>query len=117
MDVAALALFAYLPSPEGIFEFPKSVHLMFPSPNEILDYYCNTRGYMRHFDRNRREDIFSVYLATLCLERAVLTILDLVNKALKTREVSSTDSRVFASVDQIASRGLELLLSRQKAKV
>lgn len=69
--------------------------------------YCNTRGYMRHLERSRREDIFSVYLAAMCLQRATITIAEL---AAVLREhpdgLPYADSRNVAFADQISQRGL-----------
>ncbi|EPY21293.1 hypothetical protein STCU_08611 [Strigomonas culicis] len=118
LDVAALSLFHFIPSPEGLYDAPKSVKLIFPTPGEIMDYYCTFRGYMRHMDRVRREDIFNVYLAALCLQRATRIVVNLAGiMQANNNMLDAAENRNIAFADQMARRGIELLLRRQKAKV
>uniref|UniRef100_A0A146LND6 Uncharacterized protein n=1 Tax=Lygus hesperus TaxID=30085 RepID=A0A146LND6_LYGHE len=118
VDVAHLALSSYLPPPEGVYGLGKHIRELFPTPQEILEMYCNTRGYMRHIERTRREDIFAVYCAALCLQRATITIAEL---AARQRDhvdgLPYADSRNIAFADQMAQRGLDLLAQRQQAKL
>lgn len=118
VDVSSLALFYYLPTPEGIFNANCNVQMLFPTPSTVLDMYCHTRGYMRHLNRSLREDIFNVYLASHCLDRATLAIAEL-SAALKGNrgDVANEDLRKVAFAEQIARRGLELLMQRKGSKM
>lgn len=118
VDVAHLALFNYIPAPEGIYGCHKEIQVLFPTAMGILDGYCNSRGYMRHLDRSRREDIFSVYLAALCLHRATLAVIELelvLRDAIEPQP--HLEGRSLAFAESIARRGLELLMKTQASRM
>lgn len=118
LDVANLALFNFLSAPEGIFGAPRNVQVLFPSPAEIVDSYCNKRGYFRQYDRYRRDDIFSVYLASLCLQKSVLTLAEVAGMLRSQRpDVHAAANRGIGLADQIAHRGIDLLLRRKEARL
>lgn len=117
VDVATAALFNYLSQPEGIYGAPRDIQMLFPTPSDILEMYCTTRGYMLHLDRRHRDDIFKVYLASLCLQRAVMLMTEVVTTQSPADSKRSVQSRNIAQVDQLAQRGLEILHSRNTAKL
>ncbi|KPA77770.1 hypothetical protein ABB37_06605 [Leptomonas pyrrhocoris] len=117
IDVATAAMFSFLSQPEGIYGAPRDIQMLFPTPSDILEMYCTTRGYMQHFDRPHRDDIFKVYLASLCLQRAALVVTDLVTSNVPVDGNRSVHSRCIAQADQLAMRGLEILRSRNSAKL
>ncbi|GET87365.1 hypothetical protein, conserved [Leishmania tarentolae] len=117
VDVASAALFFFLRQPEGIYDASHDIQILFPSPSDILEMYCSTRGYMLHLDRHRRDDIFKVYLASLCLHRATMLITDIVSDSVSPYGKRYSDSRSIAQADQLATRGLDVLHSRTAAKL
>ncbi|KPI89340.1 hypothetical protein ABL78_1569 [Leptomonas seymouri] len=117
IDVATAAMFNFLSQPEGIYGSPQDIKMLFPTPSDILEMYCSTRGYMQHLDRRHRDDIFKVYLASLCLQRASMVMTELVTSSVPADGNRGAHSRSIAQVDQLAQRGLEILLSRKTAKL
>jgi aminoglycoside phosphotransferase (APT) family kinase protein len=117
IDVATAAMFSFLSAPEGIYGAPRDIQMLFPTPSDILEMYCTARGYMLHLDRRQRDDIFKVYLASLCLQRAALVMTDLVTSRANVESNRSANSRTIAQVDQLAQRGLDILRSRHTAKL
>ncbi|KAG5508712.1 hypothetical protein JKF63_05210 [Porcisia hertigi] len=117
VDVASAAMFCYLSQPEGIYGAPHEMQSLFPSPSDILQMYCSTRSYMLHFDRHSRQDIFKVYLASMCLQKAIMLIMDIVSSTTSPHAKRYSASRSIAQADQLAKRGLNILLSRRTAKL
>ncbi|KAG5504146.1 hypothetical protein JIQ42_05978 [Leishmania sp. Namibia] len=117
VDVASAAMFCFLTQPEGIYGVSHDIQMLFPSPSDLLEMYCSTRGYMLHLDRQCRDDIFKVYLASLCLQKATMLITDVVSGTVSPHDMRYSDSRSIAQADQLAARGLNILHSRTSAKL
>ncbi|CBZ25186.1 conserved hypothetical protein [Leishmania mexicana MHOM/GT/2001/U1103] len=117
VDVASASMFCFLRQPEGIYDAAHDIQMLFPSPSDLLEMYCSARGYMLHLDRRRRDDIFKVYLASLCLQQATMLITDIVSGTVSPHAKRYSDSRSIAQADQLAKRGLDVLHSRTAAKL
>lgn len=117
LDVAAAALFAFLPHPDGLYGAPRDVQMLFPTPSDILEMYCSTRGYMQEIDRRGRNDIFKVYLAAVCLQKSVMMVTDIVSGPDTSTDARYSDSRNIARADQLAQRGIDILATRRVAKL
>ncbi|AYU77589.1 Phosphotransferase enzyme family, putative [Leishmania donovani] len=117
VDVASASMFCFLRQPEGICDASHDIQILFPSPSDLLEMYCSARGYMLHLDRRRRDDIFKVYLASLCLQQATMLITDIVSSTISPHAKRYSDSRSIAQADQLAKRGLDVLHSRTAAKL
>lgn len=117
IDVASAAMFCLTTQPEGVYGAPRDIQTLFPTPSDILEMYCSTRGYMLHFDRHRRDDIFKVYIAALCLQQAAMLMTDVVSGNASPHEKRYSNSRSIAQADQLAQRGIDLLHSRTSAKL
>ncbi|KAK7198288.1 Phosphotransferase enzyme family [Novymonas esmeraldas] len=117
MDVASAAMMCYLTQPDGIYGAPRDIQALFPTPSDILEMYCSTRGYMLHLDRRHRDDIFKVYLATLCLQQAAMLMMEIVSNIASPHGKRYSDSRSIAQADQLGQRGLDILHSRIPAKL
>ncbi|CAJ1021030.1 putative Phosphotransferase enzyme family [Leishmania utingensis] len=117
VDVASAAMFCFLKQPDGIYDTPHEIQILFPSPSDLLEMYCSARGYMLHLDRRCRYDIFKVYLASLCLQRAIMLITNIVSGTISPHGKRYSDSRSIAQADQLAKRGLDILRSRIAAKL
>lgn len=117
LDVATAALFNFVSQPDGVYGAPRDIQMLFPTASDVLEMYCTTRGYMLHLDRRHRDDIFKVYLASLCLQRAAILMTDLVTTSLPVDGNRGVQSRSIAQADQMAQRGLEILHSRNSSKL
>ncbi|ESS63348.1 hypothetical protein TCDM_08893 [Trypanosoma cruzi Dm28c] len=109
VDVASLALVALLPRPFGIYDMPMEMQVLFPTPQWILERYCDSRGYMRTMTGKKREAIFKVYLSAACLRYAVKTLSDLAEVFEVFNTLPLEEARKLSLVEHALQQGLALM--------